>query len=253
MEPRISSPLVLGGVPGGRLAPPKVPSPARCCPPGPNSGCWEPPSRSGRGKEASAPGNCSLPSASSSSTHVGGRHGQGHQDGVPATAPALRDEATAPPAAPTRSPTELLDAVHVPKTHLTQGGRGDPGGRTSLDAGLARAHPAPTGSRAIAASRAQSPGLPGPRPALPGSRPTPRPPAPGASLSPFLAALSKGDLRGLCPPSAATAGLPGLRLLWVTGESTAHSPAPRRPPHTSAARRREASTEAAAASSSFRR
>lgn len=130
--------------------------------------------------------------------------------------------------------------------------RGDPGGRTSLDAGLARAHPAPTGSRAIAASRAQSPGLPGPRPALPGSRPTPRPPAPGASLSLLLAALSKGDLRGLCPPSAATAGLPGLRLLWVTGESTPHSPAPRRPPHTSAARRREASTEAAAASSSFR-
>lgn len=124
MEPRISSPLVLGGVPGGRLAPPKVPSPASCCPPGPNSGCWEPPSRSGRGKEASAPGNCSLPSASSSSTHVGGRHGQGHQDGVPATAPALRDEATAPPAAPTRSPTELLDAVHVPKTHLTQGAEG---------------------------------------------------------------------------------------------------------------------------------
>lgn len=124
MEPRISSPLVLGGVPGGRLAPPKVPSPARCCPPGPNSGCWEPPLRSGRGKEASAPGNCSLPSASSSSTHVGGRHGQGHQDGVPATAPALRDEATAPPAAPTRSPTELLDAVHVPKTHLTQGAEG---------------------------------------------------------------------------------------------------------------------------------
>lgn len=101
-----------------------------------------------------------------------------------------------------------------------------------------------------------------PAPRAPGSLDR-GPPCPGADQrrahplpvprsAPFLAALSKGDLRGLCPPSAATAGLPGLRLLWVTGESTAHSPAPRRPPHTSAARRREASTEAAAASSSFR-